>query len=121
MEAQEIFGLDFDPSEFDEVAREGLGSEDEEVSVYSTAHTYVYMYHIYLNIGPGVYFLPASFDPALKRGWRLNGAGVYNKINVRYSRILLESTPNSLTAAFFDFFSAVSTTSLKRNAVRLVF
>ena len=37
MEAQEIFGLDFDPSEFDQVAREGLGSEDEEeVSMYST-------------------------------------------------------------------------------------
>ena len=37
MEAQEIFGLDFDPSEFDQVAREGLGSEEEEeVSMYST-------------------------------------------------------------------------------------
>ena len=30
LEAQEIFGLDFDPGEFDQVAREGLGSEDEE-------------------------------------------------------------------------------------------
>ena len=30
LEAQEIFGLDFDPNEFDQVAREGLGSEDEE-------------------------------------------------------------------------------------------
>ena len=36
------------------------------------------IYRISLNIGPGVYFLPASFDPALKRGRRLNGAGVYN-------------------------------------------
>ena len=35
-------------------------------------------YHISLNIGPGIYFLPASFDQALKRGRRLNGAGVYN-------------------------------------------
>ena len=25
-----------------------------------------------------IYFLPASFDPALKRGRRLNGAGIYN-------------------------------------------
>ena len=58
---------------------------------------------------PGVYFLPASFDPALKRGRHLNGAGIYNKINVRHSRMLLASTPNSLTAASFDFFSAVST------------
>ena len=30
MEAQEIFGLDFDPAEFDQVARDGLLSEDEE-------------------------------------------------------------------------------------------
>lgn len=30
LEAQEIFGLEFDPNEFDQVAREGLGSEDEE-------------------------------------------------------------------------------------------
>ena len=30
LEAQEIFGLEFDPTEFDQVAREGLGSEDEE-------------------------------------------------------------------------------------------
>ena len=60
-------------------------------------------YCISLNIGPGVYFLPVSFDPALKRGRCLNGAGIYNKINVRYSRILLGSTPNSLAAASFDF------------------
>ena len=38
------------------------------------------MYRIYLNIGPGVYFLPASFDLALKRGRHLNVASVYNKI-----------------------------------------
>lgn len=30
MEAQEIFGLDFDPAEFDQVARDGLVSEEEE-------------------------------------------------------------------------------------------
>ena len=31
MEAQEIFGLDFDdPSEFSRVAEEGLGSDEEE-------------------------------------------------------------------------------------------
>ena len=77
---------------------------------------------ISLNIGPGVYFLPASFDPALKRGRRLNGAGVYNKINVRYSRILLGSMPNSLGAASFDFFSAVSMTfSLKETQYGLRF
>ena len=35
-------------------------------------------YRISLNIGQGVYFLPRSFDPALKRGRRLNRAGVYN-------------------------------------------
>ena len=38
----------------------------------------IYIYHISLNIGPGVYFPPASFDLALKRGRRVNGAGVYN-------------------------------------------
>ena len=59
------------------------------------------------------------FDPVLKRGRCLNGAGVYNKINVRYfatslsfwlrhSQILLGSTANSLAAASFDLFSAVS-------------
>ena len=110
MEAQEIFGLDFDPSEFDEVAREGLGSEDEEVSVLYCTYICIHVPYL-LEYRPGRFFLPASFDPALKRGWHLNGAGVYNKINVRYSQILLESTPNSLTAASFDFFSAVSTTS----------
>ena len=36
---------------------------------------YVCMYRISLYKGPGVYFLPATFDPALKRGRRLNGAG----------------------------------------------
>ena len=30
MEAQDIFGLDFDPTEFEQVAREGLDSEGEE-------------------------------------------------------------------------------------------
>ena len=30
VEAQEIFGLDFDPAEFAQVAREGLLSDDEE-------------------------------------------------------------------------------------------
>ena len=30
MEAQDVFGLDFDPAEFEKLAREGLGSEDEE-------------------------------------------------------------------------------------------
>ena len=69
----------------------------------------VHTYRISLNISPGVYFLPAKFDPALKRGRRLNRAGVYNTINVWYSRILLGSTPNSLAAASFGFFSAVST------------
>ena len=30
LEAQEIFGLDFDPAEFDQVAREGVISDEEE-------------------------------------------------------------------------------------------
>ncbi len=30
MEAQDIFGLDFDPAEFDQVARDGILSGDEE-------------------------------------------------------------------------------------------
>ena len=77
------------------------------------------MYRISLNIGPGVYFLPASFNPPLKRARRLNGAGVYNKINVRYSRILLGSTPNSLAAASFNFFSAISTAFSLKETVRL--
>ena len=29
LEAQEIFGLDFDPSEFDQLMNDGVGSEDE--------------------------------------------------------------------------------------------
>ena len=29
LEAQEIFGLDFDPAEFDQLARDGLGSDEE--------------------------------------------------------------------------------------------
>ena len=62
-------------------------------------------------------FSSREFDPVLKRGRRLNGAGIYNKINVRYCRILLGSTPNSLAAASFDFFSAVSTAfSLKKKS-----
>ena len=31
----------------------------------------------FLELGLGGYFLPASFDPVLKRSWRLNGAGIY--------------------------------------------
>ena len=31
MEAQEIFGLDFDPSEFEQVARDGVASDEEEL------------------------------------------------------------------------------------------
>ena len=34
-------------------------------------------YRISLNRRPGIYFLPESADPAIKRGRRLNGAGVY--------------------------------------------
>ena len=30
LEAQEIFGLDFDPAELDQLAKEGLGSDEEE-------------------------------------------------------------------------------------------
>lgn len=30
LEAQEIFGLDFDPAEFDQVARDGVLSDEEE-------------------------------------------------------------------------------------------
>ena len=30
MEAQDIFGLDFDPAELEKLAREGLPSDDEE-------------------------------------------------------------------------------------------
>ncbi len=30
LEAQEIFGLDFDLSEFDQVAKDGIDSEDED-------------------------------------------------------------------------------------------
>jgi hypothetical protein len=30
VEAQEIFGLDFDPAEFDQLARDGLISDEEE-------------------------------------------------------------------------------------------
>lgn len=30
MEAQEIFGLEFDPAEFEQVAREGLISDEDE-------------------------------------------------------------------------------------------
>ena len=30
LEAQEIFGLDFDPAEFDQVARDGVISDEEE-------------------------------------------------------------------------------------------
>ena len=40
----------------------------------------IYMYRISLYKGPGVDFLPATFDPALKRGRRLNGAGVYKRM-----------------------------------------
>ena len=29
LEAQEIFGLDFDPAEFDQLGRDGLGSDEE--------------------------------------------------------------------------------------------
>ena len=38
IEAQEIFGLDFDPAEFDQLAKDGMLSgdeEDEEVGVWS--------------------------------------------------------------------------------------
>ena len=78
-------------------------------------------YRISLNIDPGVYFLLVSFDPVLKQGRPLNRAGIYNKMNVRYSRILLGFTPNSLAAAF-DFFSAVSTAfSLKEIQYDLCF
>ncbi len=31
MEAQEVFGLDFDPAEFEQVARDGLISDEEEL------------------------------------------------------------------------------------------
>jgi len=30
LEAQEIFGLDFDPSEFDQFGKDGLVSEEDE-------------------------------------------------------------------------------------------
>lgn len=30
IEAQDIFGLDFDPAEFDQVARDGVISDEEE-------------------------------------------------------------------------------------------
>ena len=40
-------------------------------------------YRISLYKGPGVYFLPATFDPALKQGRRLNGAGVYKRVLTR--------------------------------------
>ena len=43
MEAQEIFGLDFDLSEFEQVAREGVASDEEEQEeeeeVYVHVHT----------------------------------------------------------------------------------
>ena len=48
LEAQEIFGLDFDPSEFDQVAREGLGSEDEEEEEVSHTHMYMYIMYMYM-------------------------------------------------------------------------
>ena len=40
----------------------------------------IYIHRISLNIGPGVNFLPASFDPALKRGRRLNGVAFIIKL-----------------------------------------
>ena len=62
MEAQEIFGLEFDPNEFARVADEGLGSEEEEeeddvrlhtlpVHVHCTSYIVylcsVYMYNLF--------------------------------------------------------------------------
>ena len=39
MEAQEVFGLDFDPSEFEQVAREGLISDEEELDEDVRVHS----------------------------------------------------------------------------------
>ena len=61
MEAQEIFGLEFDPNEFARVADEGLGSEEEEeedddvrlhtlpVHVHCTAYI-VYLCSVYVQM-----------------------------------------------------------------------
>ena len=84
----------------------------------------------FLEYRPGRFFPSREFDPALKRGRHLNVAGVYNKINVRYfatslsfclhhSQILLGSMENSLAAASFDFFSAVSSYETEYNGLAL--
>ena len=54
------------------------------MQVFTKIHSYVrILYRISLHKGPDVYFLPATFDPALKRGRRLNGAGVYKRVLTR--------------------------------------
>ena len=52
-------------------------------------------YRISLNTSPGVYFFQDIVDPALKRGRRINGAGVYFRSRCALFQRLYYGEPDS--------------------------
>ena len=57
MEAQDIFGLDFDPAELEKLAREGLLSDEEEEEEEDQYHVSSFslflLLHVMMNCGSG--------------------------------------------------------------------
>ena len=68
MEAQDIFGLDFDPAELEKLAREGLPSDDEEEEEddqYNVREALPLSHSLHLSLSLSLPSLPPSLSFSL--------------------------------------------------------